>query len=65
MSKRTATEIITASGSSSEPYAKVAVNGDRRKPEGENEMGEFEDAWEDEIESDEEAVEGGEDDLVR
>ncbi|EPQ60500.1 glutamate-rich WD repeat containing [Gloeophyllum trabeum ATCC 11539] len=61
MSKRTVTEVTAASTSSSEPYSKVAVNGDKRKHEGADEMGEFEDAWEDEIESDEDAVDGGED----
>lgn len=47
MSKRSATEILTQEG---RPYAKVSGSGSRRETIFHNEMGEFEDAWEDEIE---------------
>jgi ribosome assembly protein RRB1 len=43
------------------PYAKVPAGAAKRDTEVPDEMGEFEDAWEDEIESDEDAVDGGED----
>jgi ribosome assembly protein RRB1 len=52
MSKRSATEVVTEG----QPYAKASSSGVRREPAAEDEMGEFEDAWEDEIESDEEVV---------
>jgi ribosome assembly protein RRB1 len=57
MGKRAVTELQTiAEGSSKTP-----AHGDGDRPQGkqsaaEDEMGEFEDAWEDEIESDEEVV---------
>lgn len=43
------------------PYAKAPSGAARREAPDNEEMGEFEDAWEDEIESDEDAVDGGED----
>ncbi|KAF5352689.1 hypothetical protein D9756_006024 [Leucocoprinus leucothites] len=55
MSKRTATELETSSRSG-EPFAKASGSGQRRENVTVDEMGEFEDAWEDEIESDEEVV---------
>jgi ribosome assembly protein RRB1 len=58
MSKRSITETATSSG---QPRAKAPVGGAKREVPLE-EMGEFEDAWEDEIESDEEVVDGGEND---
>jgi ribosome assembly protein RRB1 len=62
MPKRTITELqATAEGSS-----KSHAVGDGLKPElrprgdqQENEMGDFEDAWEDEVESDEEVIDAG------
>jgi ribosome assembly protein RRB1 len=41
------------------PYAKAPAGGAKRAPAAADEMGEFEDAWEDELESDEDAVDGG------
>jgi ribosome assembly protein RRB1 len=43
------------------PYPKAQTGAAKRDAEAPNEMGEFEDAWEDEIESDEDVVDGGED----
>jgi ribosome assembly protein RRB1 len=54
MAKRTATEFIT--NTSGQPYPKASGSGAKRDDNLPNEMGEFEDAWEDEIESDEEVV---------
>ena len=62
MAKRSATE---ASGSEEgQAYAKVlATGGDApRRSISVDEMGEFEDEWEDDLESDGEVVDGGEDD---
>lgn len=60
MSKRSVTEVQTTSNDANK-YAKVDEAGVRRDaPIDTSEMGEFEDAWEDEIESDEEVVEGKE-----
>ena len=56
MSKRTATELQSESSSE----AKKPFGAPSKKPQDE-EMGEFEDAWEDEIESDEEVVDGDKD----
>ena len=59
MSKRSVTEL--QSTNDGEPFSKAAPNGTRRSNGADiAEMGEFEDAWEDEIESDEEVVDGGE-----
>jgi ribosome assembly protein RRB1 len=43
------------------PYLKAQAGAAKRDAEALDEMGEFEDAWEDEIESDEDAVDGDED----
>ena len=60
MAKRTVTELQPASDG--QPFPKVNSNGPRRPNDIENpEMGEFEDAWEDEIESDEEVVDSNQD----
>jgi len=50
MSKRSATEVV----SEGQAFAKASSSGAKREPVSENL--EFEDAWEDEIESDEEVV---------
>lgn len=55
MSKRTATQ-IESSTRAGEPFPKASSSGQRRASEAVDEMGEFEDNWEDEIESDEDAV---------
>jgi ribosome assembly protein RRB1 len=55
MSKRAAPEDSTQGS----PYAKAPVGGAKREDEN-GEMGQFEDAYDDEIESDEDAVDGGE-----
>ncbi|KAF9015584.1 glutamate-rich WD repeat containing 1 [Cyathus striatus] len=55
MSKRAATEVIASENQEGQAFAKVLPSGSRRENVP-NEMGEFEDAWEDEIESDEEVV---------
>lgn len=58
MSKRSVTEVQTSSNDG-QKFAKTSETGARRDaPIDTSEMGEFEDAWEDEIESDEEVVEG-------
>lgn len=51
MSKRTATQL--QSTNDGQPYAKASRSGSKREAIPEDEMGEFEDAWEDEIEEDE------------
>lgn len=63
MSKRTATELQAASTSSDHEPRKTP-RGSGSKPEKvlDEEMGEFEDGWEDEFESDEEVVEGKDED---
>ncbi|PPQ71120.1 hypothetical protein CVT24_009856 [Panaeolus cyanescens] len=57
MSKRTATEVLESTG---QPYTKASSGGTKRENPIEDEMGEFEDAWEDELESDEEVVDANE-----
>lgn len=57
MSKRTITEVTQSPG---QPYAKAKSGGAKRDDASVDEMGEFEDAWEDELESDEEVIDGGE-----
>ncbi|TRM65916.1 WD40-repeat-containing domain protein [Schizophyllum amplum] len=57
MSKRTATETL----SEGQAFSKASGSGVRRPAATNNEMGEFEDQWEDEIESDEEVVDAGAD----
>ncbi|TCD62850.1 ribosome biosynthesis protein rrb1 [Steccherinum ochraceum] len=59
MSKRTATEVQTASTSTDyEPRKTPRGSGSKAEKAQNDEMGEFEDGWEDEFESDEEVVEG-------
>ena len=56
MSKRSATELQTISKTDGQAYLKASGSGAKRDNVGDDEMGEFEDAWEDDIESDEEVV---------
>ncbi|KAJ3571402.1 hypothetical protein NP233_g3781 [Leucocoprinus birnbaumii] len=58
MSKRTATELETATRTG-EPFSKASGSGQKRDNVATDEVGEFEDAWEDEIESDGEVVDAG------
>lgn len=53
MSKRSATEVVDSNG---QPFHKATGAGSKREIVANNEMGEFEDAWEDELESDEDVV---------
>lgn len=55
MSKRSATELET-SAKTGAPFSKASGSGQKREIVITDEMGEFEDAWEDEIESDEEVI---------
>ena len=62
MAKRTASEFLAASGADDgQASAKAPASKPRRVPESVDEMGEFEDAWEDELESDEDVVDAGDD----
>ncbi|CAL1694149.1 unnamed protein product [Somion occarium] len=69
MSKRTATEFQSASTSTEHEPKKIPRNTSGPQPQRtpDDEMGEYEDGWEDEYESDEEVVDGtareGEDDM--
>ncbi|KAI0714976.1 glutamate-rich WD repeat containing [Earliella scabrosa] len=56
MSKRSVTEIQTASGSHGEPRKTPRSESKHKDHAMDDEMGEFEDGWEDEYESDEEVV---------
>ncbi|KAJ6520057.1 glutamate-rich WD repeat-containing protein [Mycena sanguinolenta] len=56
MSKRSATELLTPATTAGQPFTKASGSGSKRENVVPEEMGEFEDAWEDEIESDEEVV---------
>ncbi|PBK76699.1 WD40 repeat-like protein [Armillaria solidipes] len=56
MSKRTATELVPSAENDGQPFAKASGSRMKRGTAPTDEMGEFEDAWEDEIESDEEVV---------
>ncbi|KAF7347637.1 Ribosome assembly protein rrb1 [Mycena venus] len=56
MSKRSATELLTPATTAGQPFTKASGSGSKRDNVAPDEMGEFEDAWEDEIESDEEVV---------
>ena len=58
MSKRLAAELQTTPASEGQAYSKASGSGAKRENVGNDEMGEFEDAWEDEIESDDEVVDG-------
>jgi ribosome assembly protein RRB1 len=62
MSKRSVTELQTTSVDDGQAYLKASGSGAKRENIGNNEMGEFEDAWEDEIESDEEVMDRDGDD---
>lgn len=55
MAKRTATE-IQSTFQDGQPFQKATATGAKRDHPYNDEMGEFEDAWEDELESDEENV---------
>jgi ribosome assembly protein RRB1 len=56
MSKRTATQVQTTTNDG-QPFSKATRSGSKRELV-EDEMGEFEDAWEDEIEEEEIVGEG-------
>lgn len=59
MSKRTATELQSASTTTdNEPRKTPRASGSKPEKTHDEGMGEFEDGWEDEFESDEEIVEG-------
>ena len=61
MSKRSATELVSSATHEGKPLSKAHVSGPKREEIPPNEMGEFEDAWEDELESDEDVVDAEED----
>lgn len=54
MSKRSVTEVV--SSNDGQAFTKKSGSGSRREIIAEGEMGEFEDAWEDEIEEDEDVI---------
>ena len=56
MSKRSATD-----AQDGQPFQKTSVGGSKRDMPAVDVMGEFEDAWEDEIESDQEVADANED----
>lgn len=56
MSKRSATESQITTENQGQSFPKASGSGSRREHVPTSEMGEFEDAWEDEIESDKEVV---------
>ena len=56
MSKRTATELLSTSINQGQAFQKASGSGAKRENVETDEMGEFEDAWEDEIQSDEDVV---------
>ncbi|KAJ7446420.1 WD40-repeat-containing domain protein [Mycena galericulata] len=56
MSKRSATEVLTPTTTAGQPFAKASGSGLKRDNVAPDDMGEFEDAWEDEVESDEDVV---------
>ncbi|EJF67199.1 glutamate-rich WD repeat containing [Dichomitus squalens] len=58
MSKRSATEVNSSSGSHLEPRKTPRSESKRKEDAADDEMGEFEDGWEDEYESDEDVVDG-------
>jgi hypothetical protein len=53
MPKRTASDALL-NGQADQPFNKMSATGIRRETHSIDEMGEFEDAWEDEMESDQE-----------
>lgn len=59
MPKRTASDALL-NGQADQPFNKMPATGIRRETCPIDEMGEFEDAWEDEIESDQEVVDADE-----
>jgi ribosome assembly protein RRB1 len=59
MPKRTASDALL-NGQVDQPFNKMPATGIRREAHSVDEMGEFEDAWEDEIESDQEVVDADE-----
>ncbi|KAF8898958.1 glutamate-rich WD repeat containing [Infundibulicybe gibba] len=61
MSKRTATDLPNTTSSKGQAFSKVSTSGNKRENATNDEMGEFEDAWEDEIESDEDVVDNAKD----
>jgi ribosome assembly protein RRB1 len=56
MSKRTAAELQSHAIHVGKPYSKASRGSEKREDVAIDEMGEFEDAWEDELESDEDVV---------
>jgi ribosome assembly protein RRB1 len=56
MSKRTAAELQHHAIQAGQSYSKVSAGGEKRENAATDEIGEFEDAWEDELESDEDVV---------
>ncbi|KAJ6504386.1 WD40-repeat-containing domain protein [Mycena vulgaris] len=58
MSKRSATELLTPVTTTGQPFTKASGSGSKRDNVAPDDMGEFEDAWEDEIESDEDDEDG-------
>lgn len=56
MSKRSATELLNPATTAGQAFTKASGSGSKRDNVAPDDMGEFEDAWEDEIESDEEVV---------
>lgn len=59
MSKRPAEASSSSQRIDGQPFPKAHSNANKREAGADNEMGEFEDAWEDEVESDEEIVDAG------
>lgn len=58
MAKRTATELQTAASDDTAPRKQLRANEPKQTVAREDEIGNFEDDWEDEYESDEEVVDG-------
>ena len=56
MSKRPADPSSSTQAQEGQAFSKAPVSANRRQSLPADEMGEFEDAWEDEVESDEEVV---------
>jgi len=59
MPKRTASDALP-NGQADQPFNKISATGIKRETHYIDEMGEFEDAWEDEIESDQEVADADE-----
>lgn len=53
MSKRTATELLNNTTANGQAFKKASISSGKRENVVADEMGEFEDAWEDEIENEE------------